>query len=249
MGDHAPPESVVDELLRPADWDERLFAAAAEPLWRAFADAADAEYQATSKAMARLGKAKASTASDAASRYGVPPDDIALEMPQWMIDAGRDALQETFSQPYWQKVTTTTRDYIASVIREAVSNGLSAKETAALISDLEPAYSAARAMNVARTESGGALNAGHVSGIRQIGVETGERMGKEWISVHGSTTRPTHAAADGQEVEVDADFVVGESKAPWPGHWSLPAKERCNCACTIVSTILITAISEQQPGE
>ena len=78
--------------------------------------------------------------------------------------------------------------------------------------------------------------------IRNTGVSTGLEVSKEWLSVQGSTTRNTHSIADGQRVLVDGDFVVGGYLAPYPGHHSLPAGERCNCQCTVISAFGVDQI-------
>lgn len=90
----------------------------------------------------------------------------------------------------------------------------------------------------------GAMNSGHVMGIRRLQEETGLEMGKEFLSVLGPTTRDTHADADGQTVGVDDDFNIGGHKAPYPGHPSLPVSERANCQCSVVSTFVGEATRE-----
>lgn len=77
--------------------------------------------------------------------------------------------------------------------------------------------------------TGNMMNYGHVLGIKQTGEETGLQMGKQWLSVQGSTTRDSHSAADGQTVPVDDWFVVGGESARWPGDETLSAGERINC--------------------
>ncbi|WP_443111072.1 phage minor head protein [Bremerella sp. P1] len=95
-----------------------------------------------------------------------------------------------------------------------------------------------RAIRIARTEVLGAMNGGQVAGIAQIEAESGLPMTKELLSVHGSTTRESHSEADGQEVPVAGDFIVGGHSCRFPGDWRLPAAERVNCQCGVLSAFL-----------
>lgn len=80
------------------------------------------------------------------------------------------------------------------------------------------------------------LNAGHVAGIEQIQDEIGEELTKIWVSVLGSTTRATHAAMDGSEVPVrNGMFSLAGIDVPYPAHYSLPAADRVNCQCSVIS--------------
>lgn len=175
---------------------------------------------------------------------GVTIDEIAFEMeaPVWLVEAAVQGLSEAFNEPYWEQINDTTRADIFTSLTRMIDEGQSVRNTAAQIMAASANYSRARAMNVARTEMTNAMNAGHVAGIRQIQEESGLAMSKEWLSVLGTTTRDTHADADGQEVPVDDEFTVGDYRASRPGHQSLPAKERCNCQCSVISGFVTDAI-------
>jgi hypothetical protein len=80
------------------------------------------------------------------------------------------------------------------------------------------------------------MNAGHAQGIEQLKIDTGLDIRAEWLSVLGSTTRDSHAANDGEMADEDGMFNLAGYMVPWPSHFSLPASERCNCQCSIVST-------------
>lgn len=84
----------------------------------------------------------------------------------------------------------------------------------------------------------GMLNSGHEAAIQETERQTGIPMGKELLSVLGSTTRDTHADADGQVVASDGMFDIGGFEAPYPGHYSLPPQERCGCQCTVISAVI-----------
>jgi uncharacterized protein with gpF-like domain len=91
-----------------------------------------------------------------------------------------------------------------------------------------------RAERIARTETTGALNAGHQASRDRL-QELGLVKGKQWLAVVDDHTRLEHAAADGQEVAVREDFRVGEERAALPGDHRLFAGQRIYCRCTVVS--------------
>jgi len=179
------------------------------------------------------GRDAKTTAQDIADRLGIDvPDGVAIgRAPQWLQDAAVNSVIDTFQEDYWTDVPATTNFDIYYTLTHAISEGDSIRAIAAEINRQHGAqYSMSRALNVARTEMTGAMNAGHAAGMAQISNETGIPMGKEWVSVLGSTTRPSHAAADGQQTaDPDGLFTVGSYQAPYPGHHGLPAGERCNC--------------------
>jgi hypothetical protein len=65
--------------------------------------------------------------------------------------------------------------------------------------------------------------------------EAGQFINKSWLSVLGNTTRDAHADLDGVMADADGLWDLNGVKIPWPGHVSLPASDRCNCQCTIVT--------------
>ena len=61
---------------------------------------------------------------------------------------------------------------------------------------------------------------------------------KTWITMHDQRVRKTHDAADGQEVDIDKPFTVGDSELMFPCDLSLGAnlREICNCRCVVTYT-------------
>ena len=60
---------------------------------------------------------------------------------------------------------------------------------------------------------------------RKIGVR------KTFFAILDNKTRPTHAAADGQQVGINDDFIIGGYRAKYPRDENLPAEESINCRC------------------
>jgi hypothetical protein len=260
---------VLDAVFDSAKWVEDLQQEAAGPLIWAFVEGAQTEIAVTSARLAEkaenvfpfvtpISGEKRATAAEIAQRLGYEiPDGAAFdELPEWLRVAAWDELQETFGEPYWQKVPETTRDDVERTLRDGIRDGYSVPKLAKEIKAIRgPTYALWRGTNTARTEVSHALNGGHSAGISQLQQETGLRIDVEWLSVLGSTTRESHAALDGKTVRQGENFNLSGYMIPWPAHRSLPAGERINCQCTVLSapsldaaaTEAITAVPPQLP--
>lgn len=95
--------------------------------------------------------------------------------------------------------------------------------------DAGETYWKTRADRIARTESTGAYNFAALSTLAEDGAKY-----KKWMVTEDSRTRPSHAAADGQSVEMDKPFTVGGASMQMPCDPTAPAREVVNCRCTIV---------------
>jgi len=162
---------------------------------------------------------------------------VAIELPQWMKDAIEEELRRVFEEEYWREIISTTRSDIRNVIKEGLKEGLSIPEMAKkMTSMLGAVYGEKRATRIARTETGNALNAARNLSMEHLKSELGETgrfVGKSWVSVLADSTRDAHAGLDGQLADENGEWDLNGVKVPWPGHPSLPAKDRVNCLCTI----------------
>jgi uncharacterized protein with gpF-like domain len=70
-----------------------------------------------------------------------------------------------------------------------------------------------RAVVIARTETHTASQVGSEAAAQSTGIA----LDKSWGATEDARTRPAHAAADGQTVDKDADFVVGGMPMSFPG--------------------------------
>jgi hypothetical protein len=61
----------------------------------------------------------------------------------------------------------------------------------------------------------------------------GKKIGvrKTFFAILDMKTRPTHVEADGQQVGIKDDFIIGGYKAKYPRDENLPAEESINCRC------------------
>lgn len=218
----------VVELLRSPEQQEALDRAMTPVLAKAMIRGAATELK-------NLPEIK-TTAQDLADRLLLDvPEQIALQLPDWLVAFIERELAETFRADFWRRINWRTADDVQEILLEAIEAGLSIRRIQKRIWEARGEYTEARAYAVARTETTRALNAGHLEGMRGLEIETGFRVKKEWLSVQGSTTRPTHAAADGQQRELDEPFDLGGYPAMYPGDRELPPGEVIHCQCTVIS--------------
>jgi HK97 family phage portal protein len=90
-------------------------------------------------------------------------------------------------------------------------------------------FSQFRCRTIGRTETTKVENWGELEGYR----ETGYVDKKGWMCSFVPASRDSHMAADGQEVGVDEDFVVGSDRMAFPGDPRGGAGEVVNCLCAL----------------
>jgi hypothetical protein len=91
-----------------------------------------------------------------------------------------------------------------------------------------------RARTIARTETIGAYNGGHLAAWSVLEEETGEPVHKVWLATIDPRTRDSHFAADGQRRPLGEPFDVGSASLAHPGDPTGPAGEVINCRCTML---------------
>jgi len=224
---------LLDVVFQPQQWDRELIEVAARGVGGLLWEGAVAELLAHDiafKALQHRTRFKRTQAEEFVERYELQiPAGVDLEAPAWFVDAAQAELDEIFAQPFWLKINQTTRDDILRTMKVAVEDGLSIRQISNRILERHGAsYTRARANNVARTESAGALNSGHQIGLKRIEDDLGFEVGKEWVSALSSTTREAHANLDGETVAgADGLFDLNGVLIPYPAHYSLPARDRC----------------------
>jgi hypothetical protein len=184
--------------------------------------------------------------------YGDVSIGFLSEYPPWMRKAATDLLEESFDQDYWARTVQSITGDIEKYIKKAVVDGWSIGELASKIRPQlleEGKWATARAKLIARTETGHALNGARSMAIDNVVAEMHGAVDikKLWHSVLGTTTRDSHAEIDGVPADKDGFWYVRGHKCRWPGDAWLPAEERCNCQCTIVSTI--GGVNDQQAAQ
>lgn len=158
--------------------------------------------------------------------------DLAdFKLPDMMADAMEQQFNELIAAPYWQQIQQGTVGLVSDTLQYAIDEGLSIPNMRKLLQSEHANMSKWRATAIARTETTGALAAGHQVSYETLAAD-GERLRKSWLSIIDADTRPDHEAADGQTVDVDAMFLVGAESCKHPGDVSLSAKQRVNCRCS-----------------
>ncbi len=153
------------------------------------------------------------------------PDDLNLYAPDVLVYLYSLAAQKV------TQITDTTRAEIQSALAQGVQAG---EALPALVKRLNDLYLVSiipkRSEVIARTEVIAASNYGSQEAAKSSGLT----LKKVWLSTSDSRTRPDHAEADGQEVDMDEPFKVGGSQLMYPGDSSLgaPADEVVSCRCT-----------------
>lgn len=132
--------------------------------------------------------------------------------------------------------STVVNETTIKQIRQQLDQGINAGEGIPKIAErIEEVFKEAnevRAVMIARTETTKSLNGGSILGFEQLGVQQ-----KEWLATDDERTRPTHAAADGQVVDMESKFDVGGADLMHPGDPTGPADEVINCRCTMIPVL------------
>ncbi len=128
-------------------------------------------------------------------------------------------------------VTDTTYDQITTALADGTAAGETIPEIADRVRAVFDQATTVRSETIARTEVISAYNGSAATVAAQLpGDVVG---GQEWITVEDSRTRPEHAAADGEIVNIGEAFTgTGESLA-YPGDPSGSPGNIINCRCTI----------------
>jgi HK97 family phage portal protein len=123
------------------------------------------------------------------------------------------------------RVVNTVRNQI----RQALIDGMSANESIEQIATrIKKVMSNGhnRAMTIAVTEVGSALNFGRSIEIRDAGYTK-----KKWYTALDERVRPDHRVMHGRVVNVDTPWIVGGASLRYPGDPYGPARQIVNCRC------------------
>lgn len=128
-----------------------------------------------------------------------------------------------------QRITGTMVNAARSTLTDAFEEGWGTDKTSR---ELERALGGSREENdrLARTEMHTAASVGSNAAAQSTGMD----MVKEWAATDDARTRETHQEADGQRVEMDERFAVGDAMLAYPGDPTGPAKEVINCRCVVL---------------
>lgn len=147
-----------------------------------------------------------------------------------------------------KQISATTQAKIRLELTDGVAKGESIPKLAKRIDALYlDQIIPNRSSTIAITEVVASSNYGSQEAARQSGLT----LKKVWLATHDGRTRPDHIAADGQEVDLDEPFTVGDSELMFPGDNSLGASadELVRCRCTqIYRRVKATDTSDTSEG-
>ena len=135
-----------------------------------------------------------------------------------------------------------TRRVVRTVIRDAHDAGatmgnlqLAILEAAKKLPDA-PAFSAARALRISRTETTRSLNAGAQESYKAA-ADAGIEVEIEWLSARDDAVRDEHANIDGQTGKLGGRVVTATGdRAEFPGDFGVAALD-INCRCTTLPIV------------
>lgn len=128
----------------------------------------------------------------------------------------------------------TTRRRIRNCIARGLEDGLTPDEIARSIVEEVGSMSDSRALVIARTETAAAMNTGQHMEMEDMAEESGLKVKKVWTATEDERTRESHSAADGQRVDLDEMFKVGDAELMYPSDPNGPPEEIINCRCVSV---------------
>ena len=131
-------------------------------------------------------------------------------------------------------ITQSLANRISKAIETGRADNLTLQQIAKSVSDKFLPISRSRAALIARTETHNAASFANNSYHLQVQKDLGTKMLKQWVSANDARTRPTHASASGQTVDMDEDFIVGGVPMKFAGDSKGGAKNVVNCRCVIV---------------
>ena len=166
--------------------------------------------------------------------FDIAPTDILADpnLRRWWQEEVKAVVAERV-----QNITDTSRKIIQEIVEDGLRQGLGHNNIADMVRTYTTGkYSRNRAKLIARTEIHGAQMATNDAQVSSIVEEVGlgPRIVREWVTAADDRARPTHAAADGQQVGMDDPFFVGGEAMRYPGDQNASAGNRCNCRCVVV---------------
>jgi len=131
------------------------------------------------------------------------------------------------------KVSKTTLEIVERMIHEANDSNWTVQQFAQNLSDKATDLGPWRSRLWARTESVKVDNYGAVEGFKE--TEFVELKG--WMCAQVPESRDAHIDADGQEVALDEDFIVGGEPMDFPGDPRGSAGNVANCLCSLYPVV------------
>ncbi len=131
-------------------------------------------------------------------------------------------------------ITTRMANRISKLIEQGRADNLTLPEIAKLVSSKFLPISRSRAALIARTETHNAASFANHSYHQKVEADLGVKMMKKWVATSDGRTRPAHASANGQIVDMNEDFIVGGVPMGYAGDSKGGVANVINCRCVII---------------
>ena len=123
---------------------------------------------------------------------------------------------------------------IARIIESGRTSGLTLPQIARNIETQVRGITRSRSATIARTETHNAAGFAAHKYYQQVTSDYGSNIVKTWVATNDLRTRSAHAAANGQQVNMEEDFVIGGALMKHTGDPRGGAKNNINCRCVII---------------
>jgi uncharacterized protein with gpF-like domain len=155
------------------------------------------------------------------------------------IKSGDDTFWSTLNfwiDTYAGKKVTRVNEATKKTIEKIIKKGMENEDSNAIIAEKIDAISEiadkSRAATISRTETHGAAIMAVDSSIRDY---LGDSLStKEWVAALDERTRDDHAEVNGDIVNENESFSVGEDDMEYPGDPSASAGNVINCRCVVI---------------
>lgn len=145
------------------------------------------------------------------------------------------------------QISDSLKATIAEIVRRGLAEGQSTEVVAqAIVEATSGEMSMGRARRIARTETHTAAQVGQYGAARASPF----KFRKTWLATEDQRTREDHAAANGQQVDLDEPFVVGGEELMFPGDPNGSPGNVINCRCVcIYDPVPATELETPDDGE
>lgn len=161
-----------------------------------------------------------SRAPEALREIGVDPATFQITDPRVQAFIERHAYENG------TRIVGTAADKLRVLLAERAASGETLQSLADDITDLFGEMRRSHALTIARTETIRSYNAASVDAWAESGVV--RRIA--WLTAKDDAVRESHAAIDGEEIELGGIFSNG---CQFPGDPAGAAEETINCRCTV----------------
>ena len=186
----------------------------------------------TSAAMATLDRQRLDAADAIQREFSrAAQNDLAISFDARSFRLFSPDLMTSIGQHAGANFDAAATDELQRVIRGSFDSGLTVPQTAKEIRRSFGEVSKSRATMLARTDLISLANGGSYMAARKV-FKDKPLTQKVWLNAHDGRVRPSHAAAGGQAVPMDAPFSVGGFPLLYPGDPQGPPGEVINCRCT-----------------